>query len=201
MIRYPNGTAHVSEKKKKDEKKDSHIVYNAGNRGMAFEADINSSNQFYAENHIALISKRPTPINIVKVDYSHGAKITDAYFESKSTTDYNGVYKGKYLDFEAKSCHAKTSFPLHNITEHQIQHLEGVLEHGGIAFFLFDFVLLDEVYLLDASFVIEQYRKGTRKSIPYTFIQEHGAKVKQGFLPRLRYLETVDEVYFHEKIF
>ena len=31
---------------------------------------------------MALITKRPTPINIVKVDYSRGARITDAYFEN-----------------------------------------------------------------------------------------------------------------------
>ncbi len=201
MIRYPNGAHPAPKDESKKEKKEKRVIFNAGNRGMDFEADINQSNIFYAENHIALITKRPTPINIVKVDYSHGARITDAYFESKSTTDYNGVYRGKYLDFEAKSCHAKTSFPLHNITEHQIQHLEGVLEHGGIAFFLLDLVIFDEVYLLDANFVIKQYRTGTRKSIPYSLIQQYGAKVKQGFLPRLQYLETVDEVYFHEKNF
>jgi recombination protein U len=82
---------------------------------MGFEADINESNAYYLEHDLCLVTKRPTPINVVKVDYTHGAKITQAYFETQSTTDYNGVYQGHYLDFEAKSTQSKTSFPLHNI--------------------------------------------------------------------------------------
>jgi recombination protein U len=68
-----------------------------------FEKDINDTNAYYLEKGLALVYKRPTPINVVQVDYSHGAKITQAYFECQSTTDYNGVYKGHYLDFEAKT--------------------------------------------------------------------------------------------------
>lgn len=198
MIRYPNGKTFVENKEPTTSKK-KRTIHNAANRGMSFESDINASNEFYSENHRALITKRPTPINIVKVDYSHGARITDAYFEAQSTTDYNGVYRGRYLDFEAKSCHGKTSFPLSNITSHQIKHLEGVISHGGIAFFLISLVHLDEVYLLDASYVIEAYKKKERKSIPFEDIKENGHIVKQGYLPRLLYLDVVDEVYFHEK--
>lgn len=198
MIRYPNGKTFVQEKESISTTK-KRIVHNAANRGMDFENEINSSNTFFSENHRALITKRPTPINIVKVDYSHGARITDAYFESQSTTDYNGIYKGRYIDFEAKSCHSKTSFPLSNITSHQIKHLEGVIEHGGIAFFLISLVHFDEVYLIDAQYVIDAFKKNDRKSIPFKDIKTYGHLVKQGYLPRLLYLDVVDEVYFHEK--
>lgn len=109
---------------------------------MTLESNINLSNEYYNEINKCLVTKRPTPINIVKVDYSRGAKITDAYFEKQSTTDYNGVYQGKYLDFEAKSTQNKSSFPLSNITLHQIDHLKRVIKHGGIAFFIIEFTKL-----------------------------------------------------------
>ena len=198
MIKYPNGQKYQPSvaKKREGKKSKADISISASNRGMNLENDINLSNEWYTEQGIALITKRPTPINIVKVDYSRGAKITDAYFEKQSTTDYNGVYKGKYLDFEAKNTKNKTSFPLSNIEQHQIEHLKKVLEHGGIAFFIIQFQLLNEVYLLDASFVIHYYEHGERKSIPYDVFQKEGVLIKQGYNPRLYYIDAVEAKYF-----
>ena len=195
-MRYPNGKPY--KKNQEEEKKvDNHrTLLSAANRGMSLEEDINLSNDYYRDNGLALINKRPTPINIVKVDYSHGAKITDAYFEKQSTTDYNGVYKGKYIDFEAKNTKSTTSFPLSNISEHQIVHLKNVLKHGGIAFFIISFQTKDEIYLLDASFVIDFYEHGDRKSIPYEIFQKNAYLIKQDYNPRLHYLEAVDALYF-----
>lgn len=198
MIRYPNGTQYnpIGKKKRENKKSKEDLSISASNRGMNLESDINISNEYYTDQGIALITKRPTPINIVKVDYSRGARITDAYFEKQSTTDYNGVYKGKYLDFEAKNTKNKTSFPLSNIEDHQILHLKRVIEQGGIAFFIIQFQLLNEVYLLDASFVIHFYEKGERKSIPYEVFKSDGILIKQGYNPRLYYLDAVEEKYF-----
>ena len=153
MINYPNGKKYVEVKKseKKSHLSKKELSISSANRGMDLEGDINLSNEYYKSKNICLVTKRPTPINIVKVDYSKGAKITHAYFESQSTTDYNGVYRGKYLDFEAKNTKNKTSFPLANVTKHQIEHLKLVLKHGGIAFFIIQFETLEKVYLLDAS--------------------------------------------------
>ncbi len=198
MIKYPNGTKYnpPGSKKRESKKSKEDLSISASNRGMNLESDINISNEYYTDHGIALITKRPTPINIVKVDYSRGARITDAYFEKQSTTDYNGVYKGKYLDFEAKNTKNKTSFPLSNIEDHQILHLKRVIEQGGIAFFIIQFQLLNEVYLLDASFVIHFYEKGERKSIPYEVFKSDGILIKQGYNPRLYYLDAVEEKYF-----
>ena len=91
-MKYPNGQKY-EKKIVKTRKKPVDISLSAANRGMDLESDINESNAYYSEHDIALITKRPTPINIVKVDYSKGARIIDAYFEKQSTTDYNGVYK------------------------------------------------------------------------------------------------------------
>ncbi len=193
-IKYPAGSIPPSSVKKNGKGKIKMSIA-AGNRGMDFENEINQSNEYYREKDIAIITKRPTPINVVKVDYSKGAKITEAFFETQSTTDYNGVYKSRYLDFEAKSTHSKTSFPLKNIAPQQITHLEGVIRHGGIAFFLIHLAITEEVYLLKADFVCEFILKGDRQSIPFETIREKGYKVPQGYRPRYDYLSIVDEVF------
>lgn len=193
-MKYPNGKKF--DDKKAPEKKTTKGILNAGNRGMNFEADINQSNEYYNANNICLITKRPTPINIVKVDYSRGAIITNAYFEKQSTTDYNGVYKSRYIDFEAKNTKNRTSFPLANIPPQQIDHLKRVIKHGGIAFFLIQFESLLKVYLIDASYVIKFYEEGGRKSIPIDVIEKEGIEIEQGLNPRLNYIKAVEEKYF-----
>lgn len=198
MIKYPNGQKFVPGVEKKKRKTSKDISISSANRGMNLESDINLSNEYYLNQGVCLITKRPTPINIVKVDYTHGAKIVNAYFEHQSTTDYNGIYKGRYIDFEAKNTKNKTSFPLANIPPQQIEHLKNVIHFGGIAFFIICFEVLRETYLLDASFVIEFYenKKNGRKSIPYeTFVKE-GALIKEGYNPRLYYIDAIDQKYF-----
>ena len=83
------------------------------NRGMKLEKLINESNMFYLTHNRAIIHKKPTPLQIVQVDYPKrsAAVVKEAYFKQPSTTDYNGVYRGKYIDFEAKETNHKTSFP------------------------------------------------------------------------------------------
>ena len=163
---------------------------------MGFEEDINVSNEFYSEHGVALITKRPTPINVVHVDYTNGPHITDAYFEKQSTTDYNGIYRQKYIDFEAKSTKSRTSFPLANISKHQIEHLKQVLKFGGIAFFIIYFEKYDETYILSAEQLLLFVKSNSRKSIPYNFFKEKAINVAHGYIPRLYYLEAVDKLFF-----
>ena len=83
-MKYPNGKPYKKSETTLESKSPSHkTLLSAANRGMSLEEDINLSNDYYREMGIALINKRPTPINIVKVDYSRGARITDAYFEKR----------------------------------------------------------------------------------------------------------------------
>ncbi len=191
MIKYPGGITI-----KPTSTSRSVSGTSTANRGMSLEHDLNLSNQYYNERGHALITKRPTPINIVKVDYTKGARITDAYFEKQSTTDYNGIYRGKYLDFEAKSTLSKNSFPLSNIYEHQFNHLRAVVTQGGLAFFIIRFTSLDETYLVSAVDIIEFKEKTPRKSVPLSYIKEHGYLITEGYAPRLNYLAAVDQVYF-----
>ena len=195
MIKYSNGQNFNKKPGKSSKISIKSTSFSHGNRGMNLEEDINLSNDYYRQKGLCLITKRPTPINVVKVDYSKGAIITNAYFEKQSTTDYNGVYMGRYIDFEAKSTLKTTSFPLANISEHQIEHLKQVLKHQGIAFFIIEFAKLDQVFLLDASYVIDFYENGERKSIPYNDVVLNGHEIKKGFAPRLNYLDVIDKIY------
>ena len=195
-IKYPAGTKPIGEYVRKTPTKSKRTLkIGAGNRGMDFEAEINETNDYYREKGLAVFHKRPTPINIVKVDYSRGAKITEAYFEAQSTTDYNGVYQGRYVDFEAKSVHGKTSFPLSNIPAQQIHHLQAVLAQGGVGFFLVRFVTLNRVFFLPASFVLEFVEKKERASIPLSDFETYGKEVPTKYRPRYDFLPLIDEFF------
>jgi recombination protein U len=192
MIKYPGGKIFQPKNNKRRINSSS-----AANRGMELEKIINESNVFYNENDIALITKRPTPINVIKVDYSSNARIVDAYFEKQSTTDYNGIYRGRYIDFEAKSCRNRTSFPLSNIFTHQINHLQKVIKQGGIAFFIIWLVLIDETYLVPADRLLEFQSNKTRKSITINELKKMGILIDEGLNPRLDYLKAVDRLFFN----
>ncbi len=187
MINYPNKKSNFVKTKT-----------NYSNRGMTFENIINETNEFYLAHNIAVIHKKPIPIQIVKVDYPSrsGAVIKEAYYKIPSTTDYNGIYRGQYLDFEAKETANKTSFPLSNLHDHQIEHLEKIIEHGGISFLLIYFKTLDQIYLLETKYVSKYYKRSIdgRKSIKYEEIKNSGYLIKEGYSPRVDYLKIIDEI-------
>ncbi len=173
---------------------------NFGNRGMALESDINLSNEYYLNNNIAVIYKKPTPIQVTKVEYpsrSH-TTIKEGFYKSPSTTDYNGIYKGKYIDFEAKETNSKTSFPLNNMHHHQIEHIGRILEHGGIGFIIIRFNLLNETFLIKGRDFIDYIKNNDRKSIPYDYIKTKGYLVKEKYNPRVDYIEIVDKIIKEE---
>lgn len=194
MIKYSNGLTYKKSNIKVSGNKVAFSLSSA-NRGMNLEEDIIQSNGYYLRHKMALIYKRPTPIQVVKVEYQKNAKITEAYFSEKSTTDFNGVYQGRYIDIEAKSTHSKSSFPLSNITKKQFEHLSNVIELGGLAFFIIEFVKHQKTFIVEAKKIIEFKNNEERKSIPYAQFEELGREIKRGYSPRLNYLDYVDEIH------
>lgn len=186
-MNYPNGI--------KKEKK--YIDINYSNRGMNLENDINLTNQYYIDTNKAFIYKKPTPIKITKVDYPsrNKAVIKEAFFTVPSTTDYNGIYKGKYIDFEAKETKNKTSFPLNNIHPHQIEHIKNIYNEKGIVFLIIKFITLNETYLLLGKDFLDYIDKNQKKSIPINYFKEKAYLVKEGYLPRLDYLKIINKIY------
>ena len=188
-MNYPNGI-------KKDLKSQTKTKISHENRGMNLENDINLSNEYYRDIDKAYIYKKPTPIKVTKVDYPSRDKtvIREAFYTVPSTTDYNGLYKGYYIDFEAKETISKTSFSLSNIHAHQIKHLENIDRHQGIAFLIVRFTKLNETYLLLAKDLTNFLNTNDRKSIPLSYFKEYGYLIKDNYNPRVDYLKIIDQL-------
>ncbi len=182
-MKYPNNIMKSNKK-----------AINYSNRGMDLEELINETNEYYLEKDKALIFKKPTPIGISEAVYTpRGRIIKNGYFKSPSTLDYNGIYRGKYIEFEAKETQSKTSFPIANFHEHQLKYMKRVLNHGGICFVLLK--MNHQVFLIKGEDIISFLEEETRKSIPYSYIVEHGKTIEEKWNPSLDYLKIVDEIY------
>lgn len=189
MIKYPGGHRKTS--------KPTISKRSTKNRGVGLENEINKTNEYYITFDLAVVHKRPTPIQVVDVHYPKRsmAEITRAYYTKPSTTDYNGVYRNKALDFEAKETNSDTRFPFTLIHDHQITHLQRVIKHGGIAFIIIRFSVYDETYFVEAQKVIDLYY-GERRSIPYKWFQEEGHLIPFSLTPPVDYLKVIDQLYF-----
>lgn len=159
-------------------------------RGMDLENLINEANKYYLDNDIAVIYKKPTPVEIKKVSYKGKTEYIEGVLREKSTLDYTGVYKGYYLDFDAKSSKSKTSFPLANIHKHQLLHIDRVLKHKGISFLIIE--MNDRFFILDGNVLMNFVNNNDRKSIPFEFIQKKGLEIKLKFSPTLDYIAVLD---------
>jgi len=190
MVNYPSGKSFNQNK-----------TINYSRRGMSLEDDLNDTNRYYLDNDIAAIYKKPTPITIVKVDYKSRstAKITEAYFQTPSTTDYNGVYKGLYLDFEAKETHSDTSLVLSMIHPHQLQHMERVIKYHGTAFLIVRFAGLNETYFVFADKLLDYIKSTTRKSIPHDWFADNGYLIPYQYTIKVDYLKIIDQYVLEEK--
>lgn len=202
VFRYPNGHHNNYDGTNKIKKQAKEKKPAFANRGMRFEEAINSSNEYYLTREKAVIHKKPTPVQIVHVDYPKrsAAVIKEAYFKEASTTDYNGVYRGHYLDFEAKETTNKTSFPFKNFHEHQILHMKNCLRQDGITFVLLWFSTLNRCFFFPSVHLVELWeeQQNGKKSLPLVLIEELGIEITPKIAPRIPYLDAVDQ-YLYEK--
>ena len=171
-------------------KKEYRKAVNYANRGMDLEAIINDTNNYLLEKDIAVIYKKPTPIGVVNVSYENNKQvITKAYFATESTLDYNGLYKGKYIEFDAKVTKNSNSFPLANIHAHQIKHIRNIIKHGGIVFLIIE--MNDNYYLLKGIDLINFIDNNERKSIPFDYIKEKGYILEYNYNKGLNYIDII----------
>lgn len=164
------------------------------NRGMFLENLLNNTNTYYYKVDKAVIFKKPTPIKVLHFNYGNYSHIDKAVFSSISTLDYNGIYRGKYIEFDAKETQNMKSFPLANLKEHQVMHIRKIIKHGGIIFLI---IYMNKKYFLyEGNKIIDFIDNNTRKSIEYTTILKEAYEIKEGLNPSLDYLKIIDKIYF-----
>lgn len=193
-IKYPAGIKPDLNNKNDTSK----LVKGYARMGLDLESDIIKSCEYYARNNICLILKRPTPIQIMKVDnFDNKDKncLVTGKFNLKSTTDFVGVYRGRYIDIECKKT-IQNSFQMKNIGEHQIKHHTKAMYLGGICFFIIYMERFDKIFLLDSKYVIEKYTNDDKTCISIKFLEQFGYELERGYLPRIDFIKVVDKVYF-----
>ena len=131
------------------------------------EKRANRANLKYRKEKKALIQKVPTPILYTR----------KGLIAQQSTVDYTGIIapNGQGIAFDAKETKNKTSFPLKNIHQHQLNFLNLFEELGGIAFFLIHFKSIYENKAFKTPLsVVNRYWDGEeRKSIPFDDFKEN----------------------------
>lgn len=131
------------------------------------ESRIRKANLRYRKEKKALIQKLEVPIRMTQM----------GMVATLSTIDFYGIFSysngtqktARAIAFDAKECESKTSFPLKNIHQHQLEYLRLWTEIGAEGFFLIHFKKLhaDKAYVVPLS-LIGKYWDDTdgRRSIP-----------------------------------
>lgn len=158
-------------------------IVNYANRGMAFEEAIDYTNAIYEQKGIAVINKRPTPIRVTSMKNGR----VQGFFEKPSTVDYDGIYKGRSIVFEAKSV-GQNRFPLKNLPEHQAKYLFKTARHGAISFLLVEFRKTGEIYIMFAETLERYWRLGQKnvrgaRSLAQEAFERDGYSVLSGRVP------------------
>ena len=138
-------------------------------KGKGLETLVNRANIKYRTSGKAMILFKGTSVTIT----NSGARL------DKGPPDYEGLLKGgKYISFDAKETAEKTSFPLANLKEHQVNHITLVDQLGGVGFFLVHFynVHKTQAYKVPIKFIKKywdawQFEEG-RASIPIADLKE-----------------------------
>jgi recombination protein U len=163
------------------------------NRGKYLEDWIEQANQIYNAKGLAVINKIPTPWKIQRnfQPFTKQYTISHAYPDKKSTVDFGGTAQKYSVWFDVKATTNKTSFPLKNIHDHQIEYLEKVAAQGGKAFLIVHFRELNKTWLLWIDQLFKFIGEMDRKSIPVEWFQENCEEVRAGNSVTLDYLPIV----------
>ena len=156
------------------------------------EKTANAINMGLRRSKKALVLKIPVPLELT----------SKGLIAKASTVDYSGTVQGGLsIDYDAKETENKTSFPLANIKEHQLNYLKLKSELGGIAFFMIHFkkVYPEKVFITPISLVHKYWHAATfedgRKSIPFKEFKESWLTPVDEYIKKVR--EIQDELRYN----
>ena len=92
---------------------------------------------------------------------------------SKSPSDFLVIYRGKSYMFEVKHTYSLTSISFDQITEQQLISLRQHKEKGDAESYVV-FFNPKGIWIVDVGDIIFYMTTSNRKSIPFTYIKEHG---------------------------
>ncbi|MCL8211276.1 Holliday junction resolvase RecU [Mesoplasma sp. JKS002658] len=159
------------------------------NKGLFLEEILNLTHNHYLQTNQALVNKIPTNIKMFK---KTGDIIHQAVFSPGSNCDYVGIYHGVYLEFEAKETYDSV-FKYQNLRKNQINELDQVINHRGLAFVIIYFDIVEKFFLIDWR-VLKTHFSKTKKTIPWEWFTQFGHELKLDhhlcldYLPALNYL-------------
>lgn len=135
-------------------------------------------NNTYRKKNEALILKIPVPIIMT----------AKGLVPTQSTVDFAGLIKGgRFIAYDAKETQSKTSFPLSNLKQHQVEYLKLVDELGGIAFFLIHFkkVYPDQAFVTPMKLIKYYWYERPRQSIPIADFNKEWLTNVDDYLPTI----------------
>lgn len=161
------------------------------NRGMFLETLINKTIRFYKQNNVALFHKLPLNIKFKSVSrVKNKLFIEKGFIDQKSNTDYYGVYKGRYIAFEAKSTQ-KDVLPFSNLKAHQQNYLREIDKHGGVAFYIVAFTSDTEFFLIDYKLIDNL----SKKQLSIVEARKYGFPIELEYPGILDFIPIVNNEY------
>ncbi|AUM62498.1 Holliday junction resolvase RecU [Spiroplasma monobiae] len=133
------------------------------NKGMYLETIINNSISLL-ENQYGFIYKMPLSNNIISIDDN----VVTARLNKNPFCDYIGLWKGIYIEFEAKETE-KDFFNLNNIKKHQLEKLKLVDLNNGAAFLIIYFHNQEKMYFLHIKDIVNL----KTKKIPIDYFKDN----------------------------
>ncbi|QGZ97749.1 Holliday junction resolvase RecU [Mycoplasma sp. NEAQ87857] len=141
------------------------------NRGMFLEKIINNTIDYFWSCNIAFIEKKSLPISFYSVKTINNKKVlSNSYISKKSTVDYIGMYKGKFICFEAKSTNDKF-LEKQNFQKHQLDYLDLIDKNNGISFVIVYFSLYNVFLKVNIQLLLNEFNNCSR--IPYEKLKKN----------------------------
>ncbi len=138
------------------------------NKGLYLESVINYTLEKYSNDSLAYFYKIPLNSTLISVDNNIlKSKLTKNIF-----CDYIGIYKGAYIEFEAKETELDY-FNLSNIKKSQFEKLEIVSKNSGVSFIVVYFHKYDKYYGLSWSSLLNF----NTKKISFDWFERNGFEI------------------------